>query len=56
MTAFRIYTSSLVPYKDLKTEGLTLMIDESGHINSAMSHPELRELRKRTTLSFVVGL
>ena len=46
MSAFRVYTSSLVPYQDLKIEGLTLMIVESGHINCAMSHPEIRELHK----------
>ena len=33
-------------YQDLKTEGFTLMILESGHMNCAMSHPEVRELRK----------
>ena len=46
MSALRIYTSSLVPYKDFKTEGPTLMIAESGHINCAMSRTEVRELRK----------
>ena len=46
MSAFRVYTSSLVPYQDLETEGLTLMIVESGQVNHAMSHPEVRKLRK----------
>ena len=44
MSAFRVYTSSLVLYQDLITEGLTMIV-ESGHINCAMSHPEVRELR-----------
>ena len=50
MSAFRLFTSSLVPYKHLKTEGLKLMIVESGHINCAMPHPEVRELRKSVLL------
>ena len=33
-------------YQDLKTEGLTLMITELGHINCALSHTEVMELRK----------
>ena len=41
MSAFRVYTSSLVPYQNLKTEGLALIIVESGHINCAMWHPEV---------------
>ena len=38
---FGVYTSSLVPYQDFKTEGLAIMIVESGHIKCAMSHPEV---------------
>ena len=34
-------------YQDLQTEGFTLMIVESGHINDAISHPNVGELRKR---------
>ena len=41
------YTSSLVPYQDLKIEGLTLMIIESGHINCLTSHPEVNNLLKK---------
>ena len=40
MSAFRIYISSLVSHQDFETNGLTLKIDESGHISCAMSHPE----------------
>ena len=46
MSAFRVYTSSLVPYQDLKTEGLTLMVIESCHINCLTSHPEVNNLKK----------
>ena len=46
MSAYRVHTLSLVPYQDLKTEGFTLMIVDSGHINCAMSHSEVRVLRK----------
>ena len=41
-----VYTSSLVPYQDLQTEGSTLMIIDSGHINCVMSHPEVLELHE----------
>ena len=50
MSAFCAYTSALVSYQDLETEGLTLMIVETGHINCAMSHAEVRELRKSVLL------
>ena len=52
MSAFRAYTSSLVPYQDLKTEGLRLMIVESIHIRNC----SWGATQKRTTLSFVVRL
>ena len=32
---------TLTSNQDLKTEGLSLMIVESGHINCAMTHPEV---------------
>ena len=50
MSAFRIQTSSSVPYQDSKTEGLTLMIVESGHIICAMSQQEVRKIRKSVLL------
>ena len=33
------YTSSLVPYQDLKKQGLTLIIVETSHINCAVYAP-----------------
>ena len=56
MSAFRVYTSSLVPYQDLKTEGLTLMIIESGHINCLTSHPEVnKKLKERNPVNILSG-
>ena len=49
MSAFRVYTSSLVPDQDIKTEGLTLMIIESGHIICLTSHPEVNNLLRKLT-------
>ena len=47
MSAFRVYTASLVPYKDLNTEGLRLRIVESGYINCATSYPEVSNYVKK---------
>ena len=44
MSALRVYTSSLVPYQNLKTEGLTLMTIELGHINCLTSQPKVNKL------------
>ena len=47
MSAFRVYISSLVPYQDIETEGLTLMIIRSGHINCLTSLPEVNNILKK---------
>ena len=55
MSAVRVYSISLVPYEDLKTEGLTLMIVESGHTNCGMSKPEVRDLRRSVPPFHLLG-
>ena len=36
MSSFRVFTSSLVSYQELETQGLTFMIVEADHINNTV--------------------